>query len=137
MRQTAFLAIALALTTGATMAASWTEATMRGVPVYSLDAEPGSVVLVCDPDRVHGGASNGSLTVKFPNDASDGRFAILAEDGRQAAFDRMDGRVLEATADPEEWKTLITILAAGGRYALVSAEDALEIEAAGLDGLRC
>ena len=98
-----------------------------------------SVMLICDADRVFGNnVSNAGLRVVFPNDADPSRLVVLAATGEQAALDMTRGGANQQFVDAEEWDKMIAILRAGGDFAFVTSEDAVQLEdVIPLPDLRC
>lgn len=106
----------------------WAQSIYRGMVSYEISQGEGSIRLTCDPDKVFGDTSNGSLEIQFPEHNDARRIAVLAASGEQAGFDVINGLVSEHTADAEEWDKMVSILRAGGDYAFVAPNDVIQLE---------
>lgn len=106
----------------------WSQSISRGLIVYEISQGPGSITLVCDPDKVFGDSPNGSLNVQFPTRNDARRIALLASSGEQAGFEVTNGLIPQHTVDTEEWEMLVSILRAGGDYAFVAPNDVIQLE---------
>jgi hypothetical protein len=107
----------------------WERAIARGLETFTLLQGEGTVTLTCDPDRVFGSnVTNASLRVVFPKDPAPSRFVILASDGTQVSFTMTDGGANEVGVDALDWDKMVGILSAGGAFAFVTGQDALQFE---------
>lgn len=121
--------LAILAATPAVAQIDWIHSISRGLETYMLEQGDGAVTLSCDPARVFGNnVTNASLRVIFPNDPAPSRFVVLASDGTQAAFAVNDGGANEAAVDAEDWAKMTAILGAGGAFAFVTGQDALQFE---------
>lgn len=126
--------VALILVVGP--ATAWEIEIARGMTSHVSEANGGRVQVTCDPDRVFGSSSNGSVAVRMPEDVDPNRVVFLAETGEQAAFDLRDGIATEV-ASPVDWAALVEMMRAGGQIAVVTARDDFTMETPALPGLRC
>jgi hypothetical protein len=116
---------------------AWTVGVERGLPTYALTSEAGEVRLVCDPDRVFGPTSNGSLVVRFEKDAAPDMVVVLAKSGEQARLPLKNGVAAQASAEAVDWAKMVATFRAGGEFALVTSADSLTFETAPLPELAC
>ena len=116
---------------------AWTVGVERGLPTYALTSEAGEVRLVCDPDRVFGPTSNGSLVVRFEKDTAPDMVVVLAKSGEQARLPLKNGVAAQASAETEVWAKMVATFRAGGEFALVTSADSLTFETAPLPELAC
>ncbi|QYZ72099.1 hypothetical protein [Neotabrizicola shimadae] len=116
---------------------AWTVGVERGLPTYALISEAGEVRLVCDPDRVFGPTSNGSLVVRFEKDAAPDMVVVLAKSGEQARLPLKNGVAAQASAEAVDWAKMVATFRAGGEFALVTSADSLTFETAPLPELAC
>ena len=117
-------------------ATAWEIGIARGMTSHASEANGGRVQVTCDPDRVFGSSSNGSVAVRMPEGVDPNRVVFLAETGEQAAFDLRDGIATEV-ASPVDWAALVKMMRAGGRIAVVTARDDFTMETPALPDLRC
>ena len=116
---------------------AWTVGVERGLPTYALTSEAGEVRLVCDPDRVFGPTSNGSLVVRFEKDAAPDMVVVLAKSGEQARLPLKNGVAAQASAEAVDWAKMVATFRAGGEFALVTSADSLIFETAPPPELAC
>ena len=122
------LAVFLVAATPALADASWSQQTTRGLNVYDISMENGYVTLTCDPDRLFGDSSNGSLRVDIDGVVLNGQLVLLSNLGNQAVFTATNGMVPQFSADEEEWLELAQILSAGGSYAFVTSTGSITLD---------
>lgn len=131
----------IALFLGATssaVAAEWEIGLSRGLETYAATANDGTLLLVCDPDRVYNpNVSHAYFLSRFDDDKIPQQVVLLAATGEQAAFSIRDGIATQRDADPVEWAQLIDMIEAGGQIAVVTARDAFTLNQDALPGLRC
>jgi len=119
-------------------AAQWQESIARGMPTFTASEGGGSVVLVCDPDRVFNpDRSNASFVVTMPKDKSGSQIVFLAGTGQQAAFAVRDGVATQADSDVEAWTKLIDMIRSGGSIAVVTARDSFVLEMDAVADINC
>ena len=116
---------------------AWAMGVERGLPTYALTSEAGEVRLVCDPDRVFGPTSNGSLVVRFDKDAAPDMVVVLAKSGEQARLPVKDGLAAQASVEAADWSKMVATFRDGGEFALVTSADSLTFETAPLPELAC
>jgi hypothetical protein len=120
------------------VAADWEIGLSRGLETYAATSSDGTLLLVCDPDRVHNpNESHAYFLSRFGEDKTPHRVVFLAATGEQAAFAVRDGIAMQRDADPAEWAQLIDMIEAGGKIAVVTARDAFTLDQDALPGLRC
>ncbi len=120
------------------VAAEWEVGLSRGLETYAATANDGTLLLVCDPDRVYNpNVSHAYFLSRFDDDKAPQRIVFLAAAGEQAAFSVQDGIATQRDADPAEWAQLIDMIEAGGQIAVVTARDAFTLDQDALPGLRC
>lgn len=122
------LAVFLVAATPALADAGWSQTATRGLNVYDISVANGSVTLTCDPDRLFGDSSNGSLRVDIDGVVLNGQLVLLSNLGNQAVFTATNGMVPQFSADEEEWLELAQILSAGGSYAFVTSTGSITID---------
>jgi hypothetical protein len=131
-------ALALVLMSGPALAFdAWTVGVERGLPTYALASDSGTFRLVCDPDRVFGPTSNGTVVVRFTKDPDPTMIVVLAKTGEQARLPVTRGTVSQAAVETADWARMIGILRAGGAFAVVTSKDSLAYETAPLPALAC
>ena len=119
-------------------AQDWQRGLARGLRTFSASGETGSLVLVCDPDRVYNpDVSYASFVVTMPQDRSAQQVVFLAETGQQAAFDVRDGTATQQAARPGDWTALIGMIRQGGAFAVVTARSTFSLEMAAMSDLDC
>lgn len=119
-------------------AAEWEIGLSRGLETYAATANGGTLLLVCDPDRVYNlDASYAHIRVAFSEDQISQHVVFLASGGQQAAFSIHDGIAAQQTVDPVEWAQLIDMIEAGGPIAVVTARAAFTLDQDPLPGIRC
>lgn len=116
---------------------TWTASVERGLPVLSVETLNGELRLICDPDRVFGPTPNGGVTARFAKDDHPARLVFLAKSGEQARLTLKNGMATQAAADPAEWAKMLTILRAGGEFAVVTSLDSLTLETPAMPDLAC
>lgn len=117
---------------------SWDASIQRGLNVYDLEAGNGSITLTCDPDRVFGDTSNGSLQVSFAGKPAQGQMIVVDSKGFQASFMMKAGLVAQPDADEKEWSEMVRIFSEGGAFAFVTKDQSLTFpEVEKLSGLAC
>ena len=120
------------------VAAEWEIGLSRGLETYAATANGGTLLLVCDPDRVYNpNVSHAYFLSRFDDDKAPQRIVFLAASGQQAAFSVQDGIATQRDADPAEWEQLIDMIEAGGQIAVVTARVAFTLDQDALPGLRC
>lgn len=107
---------------------AWQQSLSRGLAVYHIEAGDNSATLTCDPERVYGGRSNGSLQIVLAGKKVSGQIVLLSEDGHQAAFDTKDGLAPQYGADAKEWDRMIAVLMRGGSYAFVTSAESWRLD---------
>lgn len=117
---------------------SWEHSIQRGLSVYDLNADTGSITLTCDPDRVFGDTSNGSLQVSFAGEPAQGQMIVVDSKGYQASLVMKAGMVSQPDADETEWSEMARIFSEGGTFAFVTKDQSLTFEGVEkLSGLAC
>ena len=130
--------VALAAPTFLMAAQDWRTGLARGLPTYTAAAEGGSLVMVCDPDRVYNpDVSYANFVVKLPKDPAAQQIVFLAADGHQAAFDVRDGTVTRQKARPADWSMLIAMIRQGGTFAVVTVRDTFSLEMTAMPDFDC
>lgn len=120
------------------VAAEWEIGLSRGLETYAATANDGTLLLVCDPDRVYNpNVSHAYFLSRQSDGKAPQRIVFLAATGEQAAFSVQDGIATQRDADPSEWAQLIDMIEAGGQIAVVTARDAFTLDQDALPGLRC
>ena len=120
------------------VAAEWEIGLSRGLDTYAATANDGTLLLVCDPDRVYNpNVSHAYFLSRQSDGKAPQRIVFLAATGEQAAFSVQDGIATQRDADPAEWAQLIDMIEAGGQIAVVTARDAFTLDQDALPGLRC
>lgn len=107
---------------------AWDQSMSRGLSIYHIEAGDNAATLTCDPERVFGGRSNGSLQVVLAGQKVSGQIVLLSEDGHQAAFQMKDGLAPQYDADAKEWDRMIAALAKGGSYAFVTSAESWRLD---------
>lgn len=127
------------LATPAYAGMSWSTSVNRGMQTYKIENEAAKVQLVCDPDRVFGGASNASLHVDFGTPETSSNLVLLSESGEQAPLTiDSDGFAFEVKQKPADWKKMVKMIEVGGSYAFVTSHHSAEFQKVQpIDGLRC
>lgn len=119
-------------------AEAWETGFARGLPTYSISAEGGRLVLVCDPDRVYNPAvSYASFVVTLPGDPAAGQMVFLAASGQQAVFAITEGTATQQDASPADWSVLIEMIQRGGQFAVVTPRETFSLDMDPMLGLRC
>ena len=116
---------------------AWAASVERGLPVLTAETSSGALRLVCDPDRVFGPTSNGSVTLRFARDDSPEMIVFLAQSGEQARLVVKNGMATQAAADPAEWAKMVAMLRVGGELAVVTSVDSLTLETPAVPDLAC
>ena len=116
---------------------TWAVSVERGLPVLTAETSTGALRLVCDPDRVFGPTSNGSVAVRFARDDSPEMIVFLAQSGEQARLSLQGGMATQMTTNPVEWAKMIAILRTGGKFAVVTSVDSLTLETPAMPDLAC
>ena len=129
---------AAAVPTMIVAAQDWQKGMARGLRTFSASGEAGSLVLVCDPDRVYNpDLSYASFVVTMPQDRSAQQVVFLSEAGQQAAFDVRDGTATQQAARPGDWSALIGMIRQGGAFAVVTANDTFSLDMAAMPDFAC
>ena len=116
---------------------TWAAQVERGLPVLSIETPDGALRVTCDPDRVFGPTSNGSVTARFTRDENPEMIVFLAQSGEQARLALKGGMATQAATDPVEWGKMVAILRAGGEFAVVTSLDSLTLETSAMPDLVC
>jgi hypothetical protein len=117
---------------------NWDEGFTLGLATFSAQGEGGTLIMVCDPDRVYNpDASYANFVVTMPNDRSANRIVFLASSGQQASFEVRDGVLAQKDAHPDDWAALAEMIRNGGRFAVVTAQDAFSLDMAALPDFAC
>ena len=110
-------------------AEDWRIGTARGLQTYSVSVEGGSLVMVCDPDRVYNpDVSYANFVVTLPKDPTARQIVFLSATGQQAAFDVRDGTATQQDAGPADWAALVVMIQQGGTIAVVTARDTFSLD---------
>ena len=135
-----FLAVIVA-TVAPTMlfaAQDWQIGSARGLPTYAINVEGGSILLVCDPDRVYNpDVSTANLVVTMPQASTAAQIVFLSVSGAQAAFDVRDGISTQQAARPTDWAALVEMIQQGGPIAVVTAREMLTFDMKPMPDLVC
>ena len=119
-------------------AQEWRTGMSRGLSTWSASAEGGSLVMVCDPDRVYNpDVSYANFVVAMPQDSTAHQIVFLSGTGQQAAFDVRDGTATQQEARPADWAALIGMIRQGGPFALVTARDTFSLDMVALPDFDC
>ena len=130
-----FTAFAIALPA---LSAEWAYDLERGLDSYTISENGGTVVLVCDPDRVYNpDKSYANFVVEMPLAQNVTQVVFLAETGEQATFMTREGIATQQDADPKEWADLIEMARTGGRIAVVTEDDSFTLAIEPLSELDC
>ena len=133
-------AAALAVTAPTLLMAqqAWQTGVARGLPTYSASADGGSLVMVCDPDRVYNSdVSYANFVATLPRDQAAQQIVFLSASGQQAAFDVRDGIATQQEARPEDWTALVEMIRLGGTFAVVTARDTFSLDMEAMPDLDC
>ena len=119
-------------------AEDWLIGTARGLPTYSVSVESGSLVMVCDPDRVYNpDVSYANFVVSLPKDPTARQIVFMSATGQQAAFDVKDGTTTQQEARPADWAALVEMIQQGGTIAVVTARDTFSLDMKAMPGFDC
>lgn len=110
-------------------AEDWKIGTARGLPTYSASVEGGSLIMVCDHDRVYNpDVSYANFVVTVPQDPDARQVVFLSATGQQAAFDVRDGTMNQQDARAADWAALVDMIRQGGTLAVVTARDSFALD---------
>ena len=119
-------------------AEDWLIGTARGLPTFSASVESGSLVMVCDPDRVYNpDVSYANFVVTLPQDPAARQIVFMSATGQQAAFDVRDGTATQQEARPADWTALVEMIQQGGTIAVVTARDTFSLDMKAMPDFDC
>ena len=119
-------------------AEDWLIGTARGLPTFSASVEGGSLVMVCDPDRVYNpDVSYANLVVIVPQDPTARQIVFMSASGQQAAFDVKDGTITQQEARAADWAALVEMIQQGGTIAVVTASDTFSLDMTAMPNFDC
>ena len=119
-------------------AEDWLIGTARGLPTFSASVESGSLVMVCDPDRVYNpDVSYANFVVTVPKDPTARQIVFMSATGQQAAFDVKDGTTTRQEARPADWAALVEMIQQGGTIAVVTARDTFSLDMKAMPNFDC
>ena len=119
-------------------AEDWLIGTARGLPTFSASVESGSLVMVCDPDRVYNpDVSYANFVVTVPKDPTARQIVFMSAIGQQAAFDVSDGTATQQDAGPADWAALVEMIQQGGTIAVVTARDTFSLDMTAMPNFDC
>ena len=119
-------------------AEDWLIGTARGLPTFSMSVEGGSLVMVCDPDRVYNpDVSYANFVVTLPQDPTARQIVFMSATGQQAAFDVKNGTATQQEARPADWAALVELIQQGGTIAVVTARDTFSLEMNAMPDFDC
>ena len=119
-------------------AEDWLIGTARGLPTFSASVESGSLVMVCDPDRVYNpDVSYANFVVTVPKDPTARQIVFMSATGQQAAFDVKDGTTTQQEARPADWAALIEMIQLGGAIAAVTARVTFSLDMNAMPDFDC
>lgn len=138
MQNTSFFLALFMCCASSVSAAEWETGMSRGLETYAATAKGGSLLLVCDPDRVYNpNVSYAHIRLSVSEDLDAARIVLLAATGEQAAFMVRDGITTQQEADPQAWSKMIDMIEAGGQIAVVTARASFSLELDPMPGFRC
>ena len=110
-------------------AQEWQAGLARGLPTWSASADGGSLVIVCDPDRVYNPeVSYAHFVVILPRDPGARQIVFLSGTGQQASFDVHDGTATQQEAGATDLAGLVEMIQRGGTIAVVTARDTFSLD---------
>ena len=119
-------------------AEDWLISTARGLPTFSVSVEGGSLVMVCDPDRVYNtDGSYANFVVTLPKDPTARQIVFMSASGQQAAFDVKDGTITQQEARAADWAALVEMIQQGGTIAVVTASDTFSLDMTAMPNFDC
>jgi len=122
----------------AAQSATWDRSLSRGLDVYSVEADGGSFVMVCDPERVYSNdKSYANFVLSLDSHPAPSLVSFLSDDGTQAFFKTVNGTISQQDADPAEWERLVMMIKEGGSFSAVTSESALTIELSPMPEFQC
>ena len=104
---------------------TWIESMTRGMSTFTLGTATAQLRITCDPDRVFGDYSNGSLGVIMPHDKNPERVVILSATGHQAIIELTNGIAPQQAVAAGDWSKLVGILSENTQFAVVTSSDAV------------